>query len=72
MLDEIEEGESIVRLGTAARECEKKMTKSRLKRRGILLFKKNEWKTKEIHRKHEEVEKEMTIVQRQSNENETI
>ena len=48
VLDEIEEGESIVRLGTAARECEKKMTKSRLKRRGILLFKKNEWKTKEM------------------------
>ena len=48
MLDEIEEGESIVRLGTAARESEKKKTKSRLKRRRVLLFKNNEWKTNEM------------------------
>ena len=32
----------------------------------------NEWKTKEMQRKHEEVEKEMTIVSRTSNENEMI
>ena len=32
----------------------------------------NEWTTKEIQRKHEEVEKEMKKIQRKSNENEMI
>ena len=32
----------------------------------------NEWKTEEIQRKHEEVEKEIKIIRRKSNENEMI